>query len=233
MEKLIYTFWKPGAEITALRDKLVNELGPRLAEAAGVHGVQFNICDEVFANRKDLPPLYRTQPQLQGIINLWVDTAFFRPPLEKMIGEYVAGFHGYAVVESRPIVHEPFALKSGQRSPCFSQVVLLEKPKQMARAEWYKIWLESHTRVAIDTQSTFGYAQNVVLRSLTEGAPEYHGIIEELFPEAAFNDQNVFYDAVGDDAKLAANFKSMMDSCARFIDNSQIDIIYTSQYVIR
>ena len=42
---------------------------------------------------------------------------------------------------------------------------------------------------------------------------------------------HVFYEAEGDDAKLAQNLKAMMDSCARFIDFDKIDIIPTSEYL--
>ena len=46
-------------------------------------------------------------------------------------------------------------------------------------------------------------------------------------------DLNAFYDAIGDNEKLARNEKEMMESCARFIDFDQIDVIATSQYVVK
>lgn len=231
MQKLIYAFWHPGKNPAALRDELVQLLGPQLKREAGVHAVQINISDEHFSG-PGLQPLHRMQPPVQGIINIWVDSSYFRKPLEQRIRQHVAGFHGYAVVESQPIVNTKQPVQAGKRLDALSQIVFLEKPKSMDHQEWLTVWLESHTRVAIDTQSTFQYVQNVVLRPLTAGAPVCHGIIEECFPPAAFTDQAVFYDAVGDEKKQQANFKAMMDSCARFIDNTTMDIIFTSQYTI-
>ena len=45
--------------------------------------------------------------------------------------------------------------------------------------------------------------------------------------------QHAFYDALGDDAKLEANRGRMLQSTARFIDFDRIDVIPTSEYVIR
>jgi len=53
------------------------------------------------------------------------------------------------------------------------QVVLLRKPPRLSHEQWLEIWLGSHTQVAIDTQSTFGYRQNVIVRPLTFAAPPY------------------------------------------------------------
>jgi hypothetical protein len=110
------------------------------------------------------------------------------------------------------------------------QVVFLQRPPRIAHDEWIRVWQGSHTQVAIDTQSTFGYRQNVVIRALTYAAPHYDAIVEENFPAAAMSDQNAFYDAVGDDAKRDANLKAMIDSCVRFIDFDRIDVIPTSEY---
>jgi len=232
MEKLIYSFWHPQKDIKALRDDLVQNLGPQLKQQAGVHGVQINITDEFLHNVPgSLQPLHRQQPPVQGIINIWVDTSYYRAPLEALIGRHVSGFHGYSVVESKPIVNDKPA-GPGQRLDALSQIVFLEKPQAMDHQAWLADWLNRHTQVAIDTQSTFGYVQNVVLRPLTPNAPMLHGIIEELFPFESFTSQEAFYDAVGDAAKLQRHFQAMMDSCASFIDRERMDIFHTSQYII-
>lgn len=232
MEKLVYSFWHPGKDVKALRDDLVRNLGPSLKQQAGVHGVQVNITDEFLDVPGGLQPFHRQQPPVQGILNIWVDTSYWRKPLEALIAQHVAGFHGYSVVESKPIVNTRRAAQPGQRLDALSQVVFLEKPEAMDHQAWLSDWLNRHTQVAIDTQSTFGYVQNIVLRPLTPNAPMLHGIIEELFPFEAFTSQHAFYDAVGDDAKLQRHFQAMMDSCASFIDRERMDIIHTSQYVI-
>ena len=50
---------------------------------------------------------------------------------------------------------------------------------------------------------------------------------------AAMTSLEAFYDAVGDKAKLRANQTRMVESCQRFIDFDKIDVIPTSEYVLR
>jgi hypothetical protein len=231
MEKLLYAFWHPKKSSTQLRDELVQLLGPQLKREQGVHSVQINVADEYFTpNEKSLQPIHRIQPGLQGVISLWVDSGYYRKPLEQRMRQHV-NFHGYSVVESRPIASRQQA-SGGKRLDALSQWCFLTKPKHFAHQKWLSIWWDSHTQVAIDTQSTFQYAQHAVMRALTPNAPELHGIIEECFPPAAFTSPEIFFDAVGDKAKFERNNKIMMDSCARFVDFDAMDLIFTSQYVI-
>ena len=110
-------------------------------------------------------------------------------------------------------------------------VVFLTHPPRLSYDHWLDIWHNSHTQIAIDTQSTFGYRQNVIVRPLTYGAPPFDAIIEENFPAAAMESEQVFYEAEGDDEKYQKNAKAMMDSVMRFIDFDKIDIIPTSEYL--
>jgi hypothetical protein len=93
------------------------------------------------------------------------------------------------------------------------------------------IWLNSHTQIAIDTQDTFLYVQNVVTRVLTDGATPWDAIVEEGFPAAAMTDPQVFFDAVGDDERLAKHQQEMLESVQRFLDLAAIEVIPTSRYV--
>lgn len=95
---------------------------------------------------------------------------------------------------------------------------------------WRDIWERQQTQVAVDTQANFEYVQNLVVRPLTYGAPAFAAMVEECFPAAALHDEAVYFDAVGDPARLAEHQRLMMESCARFIDFDRIDCIPTSQY---
>ena len=90
------------------------------------------------------------------------------------------------------------------------------------------------TGVAIDTQSTFGYRQNVIVRGLSYAAPVVHAMIEENFPPEAMASDFAFYAVEeGDTAGLARNSGAMMESVARFIDFDRIDVIPMSEYLVR
>lgn len=231
MEKILYPFWHPRKSGEQLREELVGLLGPQLKREKGVYSVQVNVADEHFVpSDKSLQPVYRTQPGFQGVIGLWVDSDYHRRPLEQRMRQHV-NFHGYSVVESRPIESRK-QTSHGKRLDALSQWCFLTKPKHFSHQRWLDTWWGLHTQVAIETQSTFQYAQHAVMRALTPNAPLLHGIIEECFPPEAFVSEEVFYDAVGDREKLARHQKAMMDSCARFVDFQQMDLIFTSQYVI-
>jgi hypothetical protein len=228
MEKLIYPLWShPGETPAALRERLLG-VSRQLIEA-GAHHVRLSVVDEVVSPATALRQV-NSKPAWDALLSLWVDTAVWRARFESLFAPHVARYHGYLVCESEPIRHADRAPGDGSRVEGMCQVVFLQRPPRIAAEEWIRVWQGSHTQVAIDTQSTFGYRQNVVMRALTYAAPHYDAIVEENFPAAAMSDQNAFYDAVGDDAKRDANLKAMIDSCVRFIDFDRIDVIPTSEY---
>ena len=83
--------------------------------------------------------------------------------------------------------------------------------------------------MAIYTQANFEYIQNIVVRALTDDAPDYDAFVEECFPLEAMTDPHAFYGA-DSDAKYQSHLKDMIDSCQAFIDFSRIDVVPTSQY---
>jgi len=112
-------------------------------------------------------------------------------------------------------------------------VVFMSPPASMSREDWLAVWKDSHTQVAIDTQSTFGYRQNLVVRCLGEATPPCHAIVEENFPPEAMTSDHAFYATGGDEALLKKNMAAMMESCARFIDFAHIDVIPMSEYLVK
>lgn len=97
---------------------------------------------------------------------------------------------------------------------------------------WFARWHRDHTPVAIETQSTFGYTQNAVVRALTPQAPAVDAIVEELFPEAAISDLHAFFGAADDD-DLRHRMDRMLASTAAFGANRDVDTVPTSRYVYR
>lgn len=114
-----------------------------------------------------------------------------------------------------------------------ANLAFLRRPERIGREEWLRVWLEEHTPVAIATQSTTSYTQHVVVRALTPDAPAIDGIVEEVFPIGAARDLGVFFDARGDDARLAAHVEAMTASTGRFLDDGAVDAIPTGRYVMR
>lgn len=233
MEKIVHALWRDPREDPAGFCRRVREdVGPLLVER-GALGVVVNVADE--AARGAAPAFRSCTPQMEAFISVWVNSAnrASRAPFDEAVGSLGGRVASYAVSESQPMRNTRFPAAPGERTPGFIQIALFRRPPRVAREAWLDIWLESHTQVAIDTQDTFLYVQNVVGRALGFDAPRYDAIVEEGFPPAAFGDIRAFYDAAGDEARYQRNQASMRESCARFIDFDKLDVVQTSQYIIK
>lgn len=232
MEKMMYVVWKRETETpNDFRRKLLDKVSKRLIEG-GARKLRFGMVDDDVAPATSLR-IEATRPPIDGIISIWVDTSTRRQSLEEAIESEVARMSGYLVTESEPIVNTKYLVADGKRTPGMYQVVLLRKPPRLTYEHWLETWLGSHTQIAIDTQSTFGYRQNVIVRPLTYAAPPYDAIVEEYFPAAAMSDPAVFYNAVGDEAKRKRHEKALYESVMRFIDFDKIDRLPMSEYTVK
>jgi len=230
MEKVIYALWKDEADSTeSFNEKLLSDISAKLKIHA--HSVRINIQDAVVANGTS-PKVFATTPHIQAVIQVWIDSAndAFRRPIDNIIDAACLRFEAWLVSDSTPIPNTKYISQLGERTEGFSQVVFLGRPDHLSWAKWRKQWHNVHTRVAIDTQSNFEYIQNLVTRRLTPEAPKFAAIVEECFPIDALTDQYIYFDAIGDEAKLQSNQKLMTDSVVKFIDYSKMDCIPTSQY---
>ena len=224
----MYPVWK-AEDVTAddFSSRLLDELAPALLDN-GVRGLRIATVDSAVDAAAPMR-LAQLCPALDGMLSLWVDSAINRAGLEALIAGHCASYCGYAVLESTPLVGEE---SPGQRVPGMHQVVFLQRPPRLDRESWLQIWLEEHTAVAVATQSNFAYRQNVVVRALTEAAPDLDAIVEETFPAAAMTSQQAFY-GVESDNELEQRRAAMMASCARFIDFDRLNVTPTSDYLIR
>lgn len=231
MEKLMYLLWKPAGQDSAqFRAQCLHALAPAIA-AAGGRQIRCMIADDDVAaasgNR-----IVNQQPAFDAVLSFWVDSARIAPQLDGAFAQHAARFCGFLVSESEPLRNEKFPARAGQRTEGMNQVVLLQCPPRLARDQWLHNWLVDHTPVAIETQSSFGYRQNLVVRPVTAPLVRCDAIVEENFPAPAMRDREAFYGAQGDPARKAAHEKRMIDSCLRFIDFDRIDCIPTSEYVV-
>ena len=232
MEKLIAALWprenEPLEELNErARGSLVESLG-----AAGATGIRVNIQDATVAAGAALVQRF-SEPPPAALVQFWLPSgnAIFRGEVDAALSANSGKFALYLVAEST-IIPQPEDARGapGERNAGWSQMALIPLPDRLTREQFMDVWHDSHTRIAIDTQSNFEYVQNTVLRCLTPGSPRYAAIVEECFPLEALSDPFVFFDAVGDEAKFNENLKIMMDSCDRFIDRGVVDVLPTSQF---
>ena len=232
MEKLIYAFWRSDETAASLRNRFLASVAPRIRDL-GAERLQFNIADfgDMTGTLTNFA-IASMKPRPDGIVSLWLTSAWRREPVERELRGNFARVAGYSVAESTILPNLRHPSREGERTAGFSQVTFLQVPPRLAASEWRRIWFEEHTPVAIETQANFRYVQNVVTMPLAADCPPVSGIVEECFPIEAMRDSRVFFDAVGNPQEYRRRVALMTRSSAKFIDFDRLDVIATSEYVL-
>ncbi len=227
MEKLMYLLWKPDGAGQAW-PQAMHQLASALCQQ-GACRLRLCLDDADVAPAAAMRLSSPGIPLPDAIIAFWMDSASQRAPYEALLQEVCRQLAGYTVAESEPLPNTLHPASGGARTHGMNHVVFLQVPPRLTREEWLSLWHDGHTAVAIETQQTFGYRQNVVVRRLTADAPPVDAIVEENFPPAAMTEQDAFYRRSTAE-ELATNQKRMYQSCKRFIDFDKMGRLPTSEY---
>jgi EthD domain len=196
----------------------------------GVPGLSVNVRDS--AVRHSLMTLTTLDPPVAAVVSLWTQQCYgdqMAAALD-LLAKECEQLGAYLVTESVPLIAP--IVESASRTPGLANIALLRRPDGLDQATWLSRWQGGHTSVAIETQSTFGYTQNWVVRMLTPGAPGITGIVEELFPSEAITDLKAFFGAADDD-DLKQRVSQMVASTTAFGANENVDTVPTSRYVFK
>ena len=212
----MYALWGAG-------DLLSPELRSDLA-AAGAERLVVEVDDDAVADAQLRLSTY--DDPVHAIVSVWTDAD--PAAITDALRSRATGLAGWQVEEREPL--PPPSTPEGDRVDALVNVALLRIPAGMTREAWRERWLGHHTQVAIDTQGTFGYVQNVVVEPLTEGQATVDALVEEFFPMAATTDMHAFYGSDGDDDELSRRMTLMLESVAAFGAHENIDVVPTSRY---
>ena len=230
MEKLVYVVWgEPGELARSLGARFRNELAPRLI-GLGAHTLQMNLADEHVGEAQKVR-LSHTDPPIAGTVSFWMDCADERGALEGTLVAATSRLAGYLVAESVPLRDVEHPAPDGERRWGTNLVALIEKPERLSFDAWLEHWHGHHREVALETQATYHYVRNVVLRSLTPDAPPWRGIVEEVFADDAVTDPMKWYAAGDDPERLDRNRGAMIESVQAFLDIGRVESHPTSRYV--
>lgn len=215
----MYAAW--GDDLPArLQDERLHQ---RLADA-GVRRLQLNLDDA------DVAPAMRIATgasHIGAVISVWTDQA--ADEITAALTEATTTLAGWEVDERLPI--PPPDSPHGERMDTLANVAVLRRPDELARDEWLHRWLVDHTPIAIATQATFGYVQNIVTRPVTDDPPRVvDALVEELFPSAGMVDMHAFYGSGGDDHELNDRLTRLMASVTRIGFGHDIDLVPSSRY---
>jgi hypothetical protein len=196
-------------------------LGARMRRA-GATRLQLNISDDAVADAMRITEL---DPPITAVVSVWHED----PPVAvDVVTTLAPDAAAWQVTERSPL--DPGVSGDGSRVDALSNLAFLRRPADLDRDEWLHRWLDDHTQIAIDTQATFGYTQNIVEKTLTDTAPSVDAIVEELFPMAAVHDIHAFYGSGGDQAELERRMTAMLESVQRFGADRHLDVVPTSRY---
>jgi hypothetical protein len=227
MEKVIFTV--RSSDDDGLADRLRGPVADELL-TLDLPGLAVNVRDAPV--RPSLMTLTTMDPPIQGFVSVWTDQSYGSAveaahAVLNGVAEKVAA---YLVTESVPI--PPPRSAAGERTSGLANIAVLRKPADLDESTWLQRWQIDHTPVAIETQATFGYVQNYVVRALTASAPPISAIVEELFPIEAVGSLHAFFGAA-DDEDLRRRLEKMVASTSAFGANVNIDTVPTSRYVFR
>ncbi|MGN5236439.1 MULTISPECIES: EthD domain-containing protein [unclassified Rhodococcus (in: high G+C Gram-positive bacteria)] len=240
MQKLMYAVWRsPGEDPAVFAGRLRTSFADRLLELP-VLGLRINVIDAaVLPGMAQVPDGLRriaTEPQMEAVVSLWVHSAtpYRFAAVAEAIGEAGERIAGYAVLESEPLRTPVEAAPLDDRGAGFTQLAFIQRSENQDADSWRSRWLDHHTAVAVETQSTFGYRQNLVVHALQDDGPAWAAIVEEDFPLEALTDRHAFYATDGDPRKLEENRGRMSASTRTFIDHAAgLDVLPTSSYLRR
>jgi len=230
MEKIIYLARFPAEfDNDKSRQQCVKDLSHALLQTNDVQRLTIQLEDGDVADAA----IWRregcaTLPQL--VISIFIKSVTSHETLTPLVAAHLEAVDAYLVHESE-VLNPNFLV--GQRGTGTAQICCFNASKGLNQAEFIKRWQAQHTEIALRTQSTFGYRQNLVVETLTQGATNWSAIVEEHFPSEAMTSPEVFFNAIGDTQKLQKHQREMADSCKRFIDFESINVIHMSEYVIK
>ena len=219
MTKLMFALW---GDLAGLHDP---EVHGRIEAAGGIR-LQVNVSDEEVARAIRISTF---DPGIDGFATVWTASDSVAPDITGALHEVGDRVVGWEVEERRPI--EPPDEWDGSRLDGLSNIAVLRRPEGLNHQEWLRRWREEHTPIAIATQATFGYVQNLVVARLTEETPEVSALVEELFPTEGMYDMHAIYGSGGDEDELASRLERLMASVERIGADRDLDLVPTSRYL--
>lgn len=215
--KVVVALWE--ADLESLRSE---ELRGRLRDA-GATRLQLNVDDAAIPDSALRLQVF-DQP-LACVVSVWCRDV--TPVLDVL--RPLAGRLGAWQVEERVPLAPPDQ-PDGERADALAQVAFLRRPADLPYDDWLAHWHGPHTRIAMETQATFGYVQNRVLAALTDDTPVIDAVVEELFPRAALDDIHEFYGSGGSQAELDRRITRLLESCAVMGADRDLDVVPTSRH---
>ncbi len=229
MRKIQIFLWASGPAEDFF-DRVLADVPPALLVLEGLSRLQLNLADGDVAAAAEKRIASDGVALFDAMCSFYCEADETLDQAIAVLANVAAKVAVYQVEAEEPLRNTRYPVAAGQRTPGFSQVALLRCPEFLTYEQWLGYWKNTHTQIAIDTQSTFRYVQNRVVSGLNEDGGAYQAIVEECFPAEAMTSAEAFYNADGQPELCQQRMQAMLESCARFIDFNEIDVQPTSEY---
>jgi len=230
MEKIACVLWKPAGVADDVFGKSLRAAAPELSRLGAV-SLRVNVVDEHVAAGAAVR-VGKMDPPKAGFVTFWLDEAdAVRGALLDALAAQASRVAAYLVVESIPLKNTTQLAPPGERTPGFNAVTGIVPKDGLTYEDFIHRWHAEHRKVALETQSTFAYVRNEIVRALTPDAPKWAAVVEESFPIEALTDQAVWYAAAGSPEKLERHRRRMIESCLAFLALDRVDSHPMSEYV--
>ncbi|MEK9928918.1 MAG: hypothetical protein VW524_11925 [Halieaceae bacterium] len=110
------------------------------------------------------------------------------------------------------------------------QLCCFQRKANLSDATLRSRWFEQHTDIAIETQQTLGYRQNLVLDC---GEPFFDGIVEEYFSYEAATDMTAFFADGHDETRMWQHIEALTKSSESFLDLDKSEVIHLTDTRLR
>ena len=199
MYKCAYLLWetarRPAGEN---RDRLVDQCAPQML-ALGLCGLTIDVDDEYSTVKSPAPKCYKGAP-ISAVVSVYMDSLKTCKAIEKCLCGAGFTLAGYLVDESVYTDYGdnrhsgPRSWPDGERSPGVLAVTLLTKPRRFTQREWLRRWHGRMSPISEKIQPRQRYVRNVIVRAITENAPAFDGLVEEVWPSAEhISNPRLFY----------------------------------------
>lgn len=237
-KKLIYLIWSPeGQDNSATRDLLLNVCAPKMLKAGAKNCVLY-IADPEAAMKSPAPALYPGKP-IAAMAWLWVGSLKNRGKWEKALTDERFSFAAYIVEESVYTEYggnrhaSPRNWPDGRRSPGITAVTCMERPKKLTRDEWIRRWHGTMSPVSEEIQPRTRYVRNLIVESLSPGAPPFEGIVAENWPSKKHVTNPFLFYGASNPFRLAVNMFRILRAVTSFLSLRRIQVTMMSEYFVK
>lgn len=237
----MYLLWgePDGERGDGLRAQLLAEAAPSIL-TLGARGLTVNVHDGAADEAPSPAPGPPGEPVHVAEVSVWVDSYDRRGAIDDVVATCGLPVSSYLVLESLyddygTTPHAaPRSWPDGERSPGVLTVALIHRPVGLAYDEWISRWHGTQSPESAELQPRTRYVRNEVVRALSPGAPEVHGIVEEGWPSAAhIADPFLFFNAEGDRERMQANVARMLANVEACLDLSRLRSTTMSETLVR